>query len=154
MISFAEISDSRPLGWGNIPTFLPKDGAGEMWFAARERVERLVPAATLAFQAADVTIAYKVPGSFTQIQHFDPAAGWSTVLAERPYFSLGEVLACCARADGFFAGGLHRSAMRARRAALVRTYLLTHKPVLFGGLVGTVAGGVIGGYLLFRFGWN
>ena len=126
------------------------EGAGEVWFAARERVERAVPAATLAFQAAGIAINWKVPGSFTQVQHFDPAAGWSTVLTDHPYFSLGEVIACCARADGFFAGGLHRSAVRARRAALFRAYLLTHKPVLFGGIASTVAGG----YLLFRFGWN
>ncbi len=154
MVALAGISDARPLGWGNHPSLVPIDGTAEVWFAARERVERLVPAATLAFEAAGIRISCKVPGSFTQVQHFDPAGGWSTVLGDHPYFSLGEVIACCARAEGFFAAGLHRSAVRARRGALVRTYLLTHKPVLFGGLASTVAGGVIGGYLLFRLGWS
>ena len=150
LVSFADFSTARPRSWGSRPTLIPTEGVEEAWFAARENVERLVPAATLAFQAAGVHIPCKVPGSFTQVQHFDPAAGWSTVLKEDPYFTLGEVIACCARAEGFFASGLHRDVVRARRAAFTRTYLLTHKPVLFGGLASTFAGG----YLLFRFGWN
>ena len=73
LISLAQTSDAHPHGWGNHPTLMPKEGAGEEWFAARERVERTVPAATLAFQAAGIAINWKVPGSFTQVQHFDPA---------------------------------------------------------------------------------